>query len=519
MFAPVDNAPKIVCEPKVWIDAPIIEEYESDNDDDSVSNVQENIEKPSFAFTDSVKHVKSPRENVKETGTPNHYPAIEKQDRHSYTRKGLGYAFTRKSCFFVDDPHKALIDKGIVDSGCSMHMIRNKSHLADHQECKGGYVDFGGSNGKIISKGKVKAGRIIFHIMLHGGYFEYWKAGLVAVELFNLHNWYQEPELVRSRIYKDSRCNRSVTFLLLGLIYRLIALVGISTAGDLQQTGLNNFQQPLRNDGKKVDKDPRTEIKSKDQEKEDNVSSTNNVNTVGTNDVNAVDGNTSIELLDDPNISTLEDNSIFDYSNDEDVGAEADMNNLDTTIQEELLQFKLQEVWTLVELLNRKRVIGTKWVFRNKKDERGIVIKNKEDWLLKDFVVDQMDVKSAFLYVKIEEEVYVCKPLGFEDSDFPDRVYKVEKAIYGLHQAPKAYVRTTSTLMDTKKALLKDSDGDNVDVHLYSDYARESLYRKSTIGGCQFLGYRLISWQCKQTVVATSSTEAEYMVAASCCGQ
>ncbi|GJX95855.1 copia protein [Tanacetum coccineum] len=54
----------------------------------------------------------------------------------------------------------------------------------------------------------------------------------------------------------------------------------------------------------------------------------------------------------------------------------------------------------------------------------------------KDFVVYQMDVKSAFLYGKIEEEVYVCQPLGFEDPDFPDRVYKVEKALYGLHQAP-----------------------------------------------------------------------------------
>ncbi|GKD83045.1 putative ribonuclease H-like domain-containing protein, partial [Tanacetum coccineum] len=54
----------------------------------------------------------------------------------------------------------------------------------------------------------------------------------------------------------------------------------------------------------------------------------------------------------------------------------------------------------------------------------------------KDFVVYQMDVKSAFMYCKIEEEVYVCQPLGFEDPEFIDRVYKVEKALYGLHQAP-----------------------------------------------------------------------------------
>nr|GEW61153.1 ribonuclease H-like domain-containing protein [Tanacetum cinerariifolium] len=107
------------------------------------------------------------------------------------------------------------------------------------------------------------------------------------------------------------------------------------------------------------------------------------------------------------------------------------------------------------------------------------------------FMVYQMDVKSAFLYETIKEEVYVCQPLGFEDLNYPDKVYKVVKALYGLHQAPRA-----------------------------CDYAGASLDRKSTTGGCQFLGCKLISWQCKKhTVVATSSTEAEYVAAASCCAQ
>nr|GFA96555.1 ribonuclease H-like domain-containing protein [Tanacetum cinerariifolium] len=96
---PVENASKVVCEPKVWIDAPIIKEYDSDSDNASVSNVQEDNEKPSFAFTNSVNHVKTARENIKETGTTNHSPKIEKQDRNGRTKKGLGYAFTRKACF------------------------------------------------------------------------------------------------------------------------------------------------------------------------------------------------------------------------------------------------------------------------------------------------------------------------------------------------------------------------------------------------------------------------------------
>nr|GEW20148.1 ribonuclease H-like domain-containing protein [Tanacetum cinerariifolium] len=119
----VVSEPQDLYEPKVWTDAPIIEEYESDSDDDLVFNVQEDKEKLSFAFTDSVKHVKSPRENDKETGTPNHYPKIEK---------------------------------------CSRHMIGNKAHLVDYQEFKGGSVAFGGSNGKITSKGKIKASMLDF---------------------------------------------------------------------------------------------------------------------------------------------------------------------------------------------------------------------------------------------------------------------------------------------------------------------------------------------------------------------
>ncbi|GKC50214.1 putative ribonuclease H-like domain-containing protein [Tanacetum coccineum] len=75
----------------------------------------------------------------------------------------------------------------------------------------------------------------------------------------------------------------------------------------------------------------------------------------------------------------------------------------------------------------------------------------------KDFVVYQMDVKSAFLYGKIEEEVYVCQPLGFEDPNFPDRVYKVEKTLYGLHQAPRAWYETLSTyLLDNSGLYTKD---------------------------------------------------------------
>nr|GEV86379.1 hypothetical protein [Tanacetum cinerariifolium] len=196
MPQPVEKASKVVCEPKVWNDTPIIEEYESDSDNDSVFNVQEDKKKPSFAFTDSVKHVKTSRKNVKETITPNHSPKIKKQERNGHTKKGLGYSFTRKACFVCGsfrhlirdcDFHEkrmakqaeliksknrvtgqrenrpvALKDKGIVDSGCSRHMTGNKAYLANYQEFKGGSVAFGGSNGRITGKEKKKTGKLDF---------------------------------------------------------------------------------------------------------------------------------------------------------------------------------------------------------------------------------------------------------------------------------------------------------------------------------------------------------------------
>ncbi|GJV10794.1 zinc finger, CCHC-type containing protein [Tanacetum coccineum] len=137
-------------------------------------------------------------------------------------------------------------------------------------------------------------------------------------------------------------------------------------------------------------------------------------------------------------------------------------------MQEELLQFKLQQVWVLVDLPHGMKVIGTKWVYRNKRDERGVVVRNKarlvaqgytqEEGIDYDevfapvarieairlflafasfmgFIVFQMDVKSAFLYDTIDEEVYVSQPPGFVDPDHPNKVYKVVKALYGMYQA------------------------------------------------------------------------------------
>nr|GEX82410.1 putative ribonuclease H-like domain-containing protein [Tanacetum cinerariifolium] len=122
-------------------------------------------------------------------------------------------------------------------------------------------------------------------------------------------------------------------------------------------------------------------------------------------------------------------------------------------MQGELLQFKMQKVWVLVDLPNVKRAIGTKWVFRNKKDERGIMVKNKARLVAEGHTqeegIDYEEVfaPSAFLYGTIEEEVYVYQPPGFEDPDHPNKVYKVVKALYGLHQAPRDWYETLANYL------------------------------------------------------------------------
>ncbi|GJT73501.1 retrovirus-related pol polyprotein from transposon TNT 1-94 [Tanacetum coccineum] len=141
-------------------------------------------------------------------------------------------------------------------------------------------------------------------------------------------------------------------------------------------------------------------------------------------------------------------------------------------MQEELNQFVANDVWELVPLPISQSVIGTKWVFRNKLDENGIVSRNKARLVAQgynqqegidydetyapvarlesirillaiacanDFKLYQMDVKSAFLNGFINEEVYVAQPPGFIDFQKPNYVYKLKKALYGLKQAPKAW--------------------------------------------------------------------------------
>nr|GEX50424.1 hypothetical protein [Tanacetum cinerariifolium] len=288
-------------------------------------------------------------------------------------------------------------------------------------------------------------------------------------------------------------------------------------------------------------------------------------------------------------------------------------NEFDTALNnaEEMQQFKFQNVWVLVYLPPGKYAIGTKWILKNKRDAREIVVRNKARLVAQGHRQEK----------------------GFVDPQHPKKVYKVVKALYGLHQAPRAWYATLSTFLlkhgyrrgtIDKTLFLKKNNRDIILVQVYvddiifgstkkewcddfealmkgefqmsdmgeltfflglqvqqrpdasrpdimfavsvcsrhqvtpttsnldavkkifkylkgqpklglwypkesplvleaysdSDYVGSNKDRKSTTGGCQFLGRCLISWQCKkQTIMATSSTEAEYVAVANCCGQ
>ncbi|GJY62910.1 putative ribonuclease H-like domain-containing protein [Tanacetum coccineum] len=583
---------------------------------------------------------------------------------------------------------------GFVDSGCSRHMTRNIAYLSDFKELDGGYVTFrgGAHGGRISGKGTLKTDSLDFEDV----YF-------VNELKFNLFSVSQMCDKKNYVLFTDTEClvlspnfklpdesqillkiprkDNMYSFDMKNIVPKetLTCLVAKATLDESmlwhRRLGHINFKninklvkdnlvrglptKRFENDqtcvaclkGKQHRASCKFDGKSDDgffvgYSLSSKAFREHKVNSVQRWRWSRFKGDDEQDKSDDVS-SPKEVNVVGQHVNT----ASPDVNNG---------SFKLNNVdpliWILVDLPSGKRAIGTNWVFRNKKDERRIVIRNK-----------------PIVY-------------GFSDPDHPDKVYKVVKALYGLHQAPRAWyetlanyllgngfkrgkidqtlfikkqkgdillvqvyvddiifgstnkelctgfeklmkekfqmssmgeltfflglqvqqkedgifisqdkyvaeilkkfnytdVKSASTPVDLEKPLVKDGDADDVDVHLYrsmigslmyltasrpdimfavcacarfqvtpktshllavkrifrylkgkptlglwysrdspfelvaytdSDYAGATQDRKSTTGGCQFLGNRLISWQCKkQTVVATSTTEAEYVI-------
>ncbi|GJU66449.1 putative ribonuclease H-like domain-containing protein [Tanacetum coccineum] len=412
---------------------------------------------------------------------------------------------------------------------------------------------------------------------------------------------------------------------------------------------------------------------------ENNTTSTNSLNT-GRQTVNTDRLDNDDSLMPELEIFYKPETGIFDEASYDEKGVITDFNSLPTEIEvSPTPTLRIHSIHPKIQILgDPKSAVQTRSKVQNKnrssalrqsysktakkQSQRSTALStswNEGDWhqavLQKQKSMKEVELKLS------DEEVYVSQPPGFVDPDHPNKVYKVVKALYGLHQAPRAWYATLSTFlekhgykrgtidktlfikrdkkdimlvqvyvddiifgstnkswcaefealmksrfqmssmgeltfflglqvkqnkggifisqdkyvaeilkkfdlvnvkaaitpMETKLPLTKDEDAFDVDVtpktsHLNavkrifkylkgkpnlglwyprespfdleafsdSDYGGSNLDRKSTTGGCQFLGQRLISWQCKkQTIVATSTTEAEYVAAANCCGQ
>nr|GEX80741.1 hypothetical protein [Tanacetum cinerariifolium] len=475
------------------------------------------------------------------------------------------------------NPQQALRDKEVIDSRCLRYMIGNMSYLSNFEELNGGYVAFGELKFNLFSVSQIcdKKNSVLF----------------TATECLVLSSDFKLPDAsqVLLRVPRENN------------MYN-VNLRNIVPSGDLtclfaKATLKANNTEPLNKnkdalvDGKDHDDDIQKSVspdihslssgaQTRKQEFEECTNNSSNgvnaasysVSTAGnnfiksTNDFSAAgpsntdaspttansssqDASTSTHDSDMPNLEDLT------HSDDaDDVGAEADINNLQSIIsvspipttkihkdhptsqiigdfslttqtrsmaravrdqeepkrvhqtlkdpswiedmQEELLQFKIQNVWILVDLPYGKRAIGTKRVYRNKKDERGIVIRNKARIVAQGhtqeegidyeevfapvarveairlflayasfmgFLVYQTDVKSAFLYGTIEEEVYVRQK---KDGIFISQDKYVAEILKKFRLSKG---KSASTLIDAEKPLLKDSDGEDVDVHKYSD--------------------------------------------------
>nr|GEU50049.1 copia protein [Tanacetum cinerariifolium] len=455
------------------LDSAVFKSKKSDSKDENVFEPKEvrKTVKPSLEKIEFVNARNTTVENENKAKKPRKFSQSPRGNKRNWdglmTQKLRdGFEFKKKACFIcgsinhlikdydfyekkMGNPQYALQDQGIFDSGCSRHMTGNKSYLTDYQEIDGGFVAFGG-NAKGGTKADIDAGQARKKTVLGPQYKK-------STEVPRKESGVQDPakEGDKNDQEKDLRDQKE---------------------GLIKQPEQESKRYPGR------ERTQRNKFDSMfGQEKDANGNkmftpvSTAGYTYVYLNESILVNAATlpNADLPTDPLMLDLEDTA-------------------NTRVFSGAYDDKLR-------------------VQRNKKDKRGIVVRNKarlvaqgytqEEGIDYDkvfdpvdrieeirlffsyasfmgFIVYQMDVKSAFLYGMIEEEVYVCQPPGFEDLHFPNKVYKVEKALYGLYQASRAWYETLSTyLLENrfrrgivdKTFFIKNDKGDILLVQVYVD--------------------------------------------------
>ncbi|GJT41714.1 putative ribonuclease H-like domain-containing protein [Tanacetum coccineum] len=741
MPKPVVNEPNVVSQPKVWSDAPIIEEYESDSEDEHVSLPIKEQEIPSFAD----KHVKTPRQTVIEQNTCSQSPKPDKKNCSGLMSKklGLGYGFTTKACFVCGSLSHLIRDcdfhekrmakqvelnkqKGKGNVQRENKLVWNNVQRMNHQNqfvpkavlTRTGKIPV--NTARTSSTNTVNTARHNFNrqaVPINAAR----KVNTVKPIVNNtrpkagfhksvspFRKSFNRTTALRTNFSKQ-KVNTAEVNAVSAVKGKRETAVKPSAAHDWKQAYLAEYQtlmlapfaleeniafqslllftqicdkknKVLFTDSECLVLSPEFKLPDANQvllriPRQNNMYSFNLENIVPSGGImnrsdyfftaNYVSTYTSTvksskannageEPTKHPDFKQLKlsgricPNETEDYASSSQERAEKASNDSEIPALEEIYDNPTDGIFTnssyddegaVADFTNLEPVVNVSPIPTlriNSIHHSTLILGDPQSAVQTRSKLTKssrahafMDVKSAFLYGKINEEVYVSQPPGFIDPKYPKKVYKVVKALYGLHQAPRACsmgeltfflglqvkqkedgifisqdkyvaeilkkfdfvsVKTASTPIETHKPLVKDEEASDVDVHLYrsmigslmyltasrpdimfavyacsrfqvtpktshlsavkrifrylkgkpklglwyprvssfdleaysdSDYAGANLDRKSTTGGCQFLGRRLISWQCKkQTIVATSTTEAEYVaVLSNCCGQ
>nr|GEU64559.1 copia protein [Tanacetum cinerariifolium] len=398
----------------------------SDSEDEDEIETESKQIKPSFAKvkskSKSTEHVKSSRKSVKqENSNSNLKEKINIAKVNNVTTAGTKAVVSavqgnrenavKSSTCWIWRPTRNVIDhisedsgsymlqrsnyvdlQGIFDSGCSRHMAKNKSFLTNYQEIDDGFVAFEGSpKGGGLTCLFAKA--IIDESNL-------WHKRLGHVN-FKTMNKLVRGNLVRGKFDGKADVGFLVGYSVNSMVFKDQERTGSSTHG-VNITGLSN-----------------------------NTANTN-INT-GSLNINNVGSN-------DPSMSSLGEDGIFDdVYDDREVGAKADTNNLElSTVVSPIPTTRVHKDHPkekIIRDLNLATQTRRMIYFSEENAMVNYINKNKERLVAQGYTqeegidYDEMDVKSAFLYDTIEQEVYVCQPPGFEDLHFPNKKMDLEEAL------------------------------------------------------------------------------------------
>ncbi|GJZ89082.1 ribonuclease H-like domain-containing protein [Tanacetum coccineum] len=514
----------------------------------------------------------------------------------------------------TDYPHRALKNKGIVDSGCSRHMTGNKAYLAEFQDFNGGPVAFGGSKGYITGKGKIKTGKLDFEDVCF----------VKELQHFNLFSVSQMCDKKNKVLFTDSEClvlspefklpdenqvllkiprqNNMYSFNLENIVpsgvawfnckgYKLMNLTnGIGEQGfvsefcGVKRGSRGNIVMPELTNKNGValvkvptwlfDLDYLTDsinyhpVRSENQANIHAGQQDANHNACTEDIIDAGDSEKEDESAQDcfvlpiwssysstitPDLKTDEKKEVSTASPHEGLS----FSDLTNPEQDDFRNPPLEDYTQLIlhsllyyddptsavqteskiglrlckknciavqgykslgycrSALLGRWPIGTKWVYRNKKGERGVVVRNKarlvaqrhrqEEGIDYDEILkypqkglQSGNKKLSMAYIKLPEPVCACS--RFQVTPKSSHLSAVKRIFRYLKGKPKLglwYPRVSSF---------------DLEAYSDSDYAGANLDRKSTTGGCQFLGRRLIFiWQCKSRTLWSFYKEAEYV--------